>query len=286
MNNRNFNTISPSAKSILLLKGHTNLPFAKQTAELVNYPDEFTPDFDNNDFTFWLSVLHFESRYLSINQLLEDLEITNILELSAGFSFRGLEKITQKNCHYIDTDLPNIIETKKLILEKLKTKKTLGTLELLSLNVLDEEEFKEVISHFPKGEIVILNEGLLIYLDKEEKKKLCSSIHKILKNRGGYWITADIYIKTQIQKFNLKIDSKTKEFSELHRIEKNKFTSFEEAKEFFESNGFVIDKEENLDISKLSSMEYLTRSIKEKNFPQDKKAGKIQTTWRLRVSEF
>lgn len=286
MNNRNFNTISPSAKSILLLKGYTSLPFAKQTAELISYPDEFTPDFDNNDFTFWLRVLHFESRYLSINQLLEDLEITNILELSSGFSFRGLEKTIQKNCHYIDTDLPNIIETKKSILEKLKTGKTLGILELLSLNVLDEEEFNEVISHFPKGEIVIINEGLLIYLDKNEKKKLCSIIHKILKNRGGYWITADIYIKTQMQKLNLNIDNKTKEFSELHRIEENKFTSFEEAKEFFESNGFVIDKEESLDISKLSSMEYLTRSIKEKNFLQDKKAGKIQTTWRLRVSDF
>ena len=34
LNNRNYNTISPSAKSILLMKGHTNIPFARQTAEL------------------------------------------------------------------------------------------------------------------------------------------------------------------------------------------------------------------------------------------------------------
>lgn len=269
------------------MKGYTTLPFAEQTAKLVSYPDNFIPDYTNNELSFWGRVLHFESRYLSINQLLDELEITNILEISSGFSFRGLEKTTQKNCHYIDTDLPSIIETKKELLTELKkaSLNSLGLLELLSLNVFDEEEFQNVISHFPKGEIVIINEGLLIYLDNDEKKKLCAIIHKILKERGGYWITADIYIRTQFQKLDIKIDNKTKEFSELHKIEENKFNSFTEAKEFFESNGFVIDKEEDLDLSKLSSMQYFIRSIKEKNFSSDGKMGKIQTTWRLRASD-
>jgi len=45
LSNRNFNTISPSAKWILLMKGHTNIPFARQTAELISYPEKFNPDF-------------------------------------------------------------------------------------------------------------------------------------------------------------------------------------------------------------------------------------------------
>jgi hypothetical protein len=65
--NRNFNTISPSAKSLLLMKGYTNIPFARQTAELLNYPEKYNPDFDKKDMTFWARTLHFESRYWSID---------------------------------------------------------------------------------------------------------------------------------------------------------------------------------------------------------------------------
>lgn len=66
MINRDFNTISPSAKSILLMKGYTSIPFAKETAKLISYPNDFILDYDNKDISFWGRVLHFESRYLSI----------------------------------------------------------------------------------------------------------------------------------------------------------------------------------------------------------------------------
>jgi len=113
LTNRNFNTISPSAKSLLLMKGHTNIPFARQTAELIEYPEKYNLDFSNEDMTFWARVVHFENRYWSIDQLLTDLPIKNILELSSGFSFRGLETTKKKGFYYIDTDLPDVIATKK-----------------------------------------------------------------------------------------------------------------------------------------------------------------------------
>lgn len=282
MHTRDFNTISPSAKSIVLMRGYTNIPFARQTAELISGQEKFTPDFNKDDFSFWARTMHFESRYFSIDHLLEDLPITNILELSSGYSFRGLEKTKQKY-HYIDTDLQEVISTKKDILLKLKSEHNLGTLELLPLNALDERQFNEVVSHFPEGEIVIVNEGLLMYLNKEEKEKLCHNIHKVLKERGGYWITSDIYIKAEMKRLNLALDNKTKEFFELHRIEENKFSSFEEAKNFFEANGFVIDKEENVDISMLSSMKYLIRSLETQKADPERKAKKFQTTWRMRT---
>jgi len=61
--NRNYNTISPSAKSLLLMKGHTNIPFARETAELIKYPEKFNPDFSKKDMTFWARVVHFENRH-------------------------------------------------------------------------------------------------------------------------------------------------------------------------------------------------------------------------------
>ena len=238
-NNRDFSTISPSAKSLLLMKGHTNIPFARETAELIEYPKEFNPDYGRRDMTFWARTLHFESRYWSIDQLLSDLPVKNILELSSGFSFRGLDVIMKKDVYYIDTDLPEVIDIKRDFVHALKSGKTTqGKLELLPLNALNEEQFQGVLEHFPGGEVVILNEGLLMYLDASEKEKLCTIIKKILQERGGYWITADVYIKKKNEEIGLEFDNKTKDFFNRHNVEENKFESFKEAKAFFRDMGF------------------------------------------------
>ncbi|NVO12160.1 MAG: class I SAM-dependent methyltransferase [Bacteroidales bacterium] len=286
LKNRNFNTISPSAKSLLLMKGHTDIPFARQTAELIKFPEKYIPNFSNKDLTFWARTFHFESRYWSIDQLLEDLSIKNILELSSGFSFRGLAKINQKGVHYIDTDLPDVIETKKEFIDALQNEDSNpeGKLELLPLNALDEEQFQSIIKNFSGGEIVIVNEGLLMYLDINEKEKLCRIIYNILKEHGGYWITADIYIKDRQKKLDFKLDDKTKEFFEQHRIEENRFESFKEAEAFFKRMGFAIDKEAKIKKSKMSSLKYLIKSATLKQLFKMRKAVKIQTTWRLRIA--
>ena len=182
------------------MKGLTNIPFARQAAELILAPEQYKPDLDNRDVGFWARVLHFEMRYWSIDQLLEGLPAKNILELSSGFSFRGLEQSRRNGIHYIDTDLADVINTKKEFITSLQNEsgKLEGKLELFPMNALDENQFQEIVKHFPNGEIVVVNEGLLMYLDTKEKEKLCSIIHKILKERGGYWITADIYIKNKL----------------------------------------------------------------------------------------
>jgi O-methyltransferase involved in polyketide biosynthesis len=286
LNNRNFNTISPSAKSLLLMKGHTEIPFARKTAELITSPEKYIPNFSNRDLTFWARTFHFESRYWSIDQLLEDLPITNILELSSGFSFRGLAKIKQKGVHYIDTDLPEVIETKKEFIDALQNDgfNPEGKLELLPLNALDKEQFQVIINRFKAGEIVIVNEGLLMYLNINEKERLCKIIYDILKEHGGYWITADIYVQNKEKKLDLKLDDKTKEFFEHHRIEENRFESFKEAEVFFKRMGFIVDKEAEVKKSKLSSLKYLMKSASLRQLFRMRKAGKIQATWRLKIA--
>ena len=183
--NRDFNTISPSAKSLLLMKGLTNIPFAKEAAQLILNQENYKPDLSDKDYTFWARVVHFENRYWSINQLLSELPAKNILELSSGFSFRGLDMVKQKECHYIDTDLPDLISQKKSFINALMKDENnfKGKLEILPLNALDEIQFEETVSRFPDGEIVIVNEGLMMYLNNDEKLKLCSNIRKVLKEK-------------------------------------------------------------------------------------------------------
>jgi hypothetical protein len=118
--NRDYSSISPSARSLLLLKGLTSIPFAREAAGLMVSPELYKPDYENTDIGFWARLLHFESRYQSIDQLLSDLSAKNILELSSGFSFRGLAAAQERDVHYIDTDLDNVIELKEDFINALK----------------------------------------------------------------------------------------------------------------------------------------------------------------------
>ncbi len=282
---RDFSSISPSARWMLLCKGHTNIPYAKEVAELLEYPNKYLPDFKKRDFTFWASTLGLERRYWSLNQLLNDLLIKNILEFSSGYSLRSLEYAQQKGVHYIDTDLPDIIAVKIEFIGSLQKGeiKTNGKLELLPLNALDKKSFLEIVSHFPQGKIAIVNEGLLTYLIKQEKEKLCSIIHDILIERGGYWITADIALKDKESKLRLSYNDGIKKFNEQHDTEGNSFESFEEAEMFFKKNGFVIDKVATVKYSEMSSFKYFKRSLTLKHLLKIRNAKQIFATWRLKA---
>jgi hypothetical protein len=284
---RDFNSISPSAKSLLLMKGFTNIPYAKRMAELVSLPANYVPDISAKDLTFCLRLVHFENRYWSIDELLSDLPIKNILELSSGFSCRGLEMVRKNDVYYIDTDLPDMIADKEKIIDLLKSEdpEMEGKLETLPLNALDEDCFRGIVDHFPPGEIVIINEGLLMYLNWEEKEKLCGIIHKILEERGGYWITADVYLKDTENRIGLKLDEKTKEFFEQQKINEKRFESFDEAKGLFETSGFEIVKEADVVKTKLSSIKFLLQKLPKEQLSGIQNKGKMQVTWCLKVKK-
>lgn len=284
-NNRDFSSISPSAKWMILCKGHTNIPLAREVAELLESPNKYIPDFKKRDFTFWASTLGLERRYMSINQLLNESAIKNILELSSGYSFRSLEYAQQKGVHYIDTDLPDIIAAKIEFIKILQKEdiNTNGKFELLPLNALDKDSFLEIIGHFPPGDIAIVNEGLLTYLIKQEKEKLCSIIHDILTARGGYWITADIGLKNKETKLGLSYNDEIKKFNEQHDTEGNSFESFEEAEIFFKNNGFILDKVATVNYSEMSSFKYFKRSLTLRHLFKMRNTKQIFATWRLKA---
>jgi len=283
---RDFSKISPSAKSLLMLKGLTQIPYAREAAELMSYPDHYHPDFENTDLAFWTRVVHFESRYWSIDQLFHDLVFHNVMELSSGFSFRGLNMVQEKNIHYIDTDLGNVIEYKKDLVDKLVGKdiSSPGKLEMLTLNVLDENEFNLIVDRFEDGPLVIVNEGLLMYLNSQEKEKLCKIISGVLARKGGYWITADIYRRTTLTR--LKDDKdELKELTDQQRIEDNMFDDFDAAKDFFRKQGFVVDMESTMDFSKITTIPYLFKNATEAELNAMRALPQVQTTWRLKLGK-
>ncbi len=281
-----FDSISPSAKWLLLNKALTSIPFAKEAVELIwNKQNPILPKDNELTTDLILRLIYFETRYWSINEAVEALGIHNIFEFSSGYSFRGLDLCKNPDIYYVDTDLPRLVKNKKEILQKLVKNYCsypTNNLVLQELNVLDEKAFLDIIHQFPKGPIIIVNEGLLVYLDNDQKQKLCSTINKILKDRNGYWVTADINIKTD-ENSGLTIDifgDQAKKFLTEHNVEKNRFESFESAEDFFNNCGFKIYKKIEPPPAQVSSREYLSK-IPRSYLEKLKNRKKIRETWIL-----
>ena len=268
------------------MKGYTDIPYAKQTAALMEGSEVFDLSFDDKDFWFWIRVMHFENRYWTIDKLLKQTDNKNILELSSGYSLRGLGLCARdESIHYIDTDLPEVVGIKQGMIDKLQLDKDVkGMFELLPLNVMDVPAFNNVISRFSEGPLTIVNEGLLMYLNLEEKVQLCNTIHSLLKQRGGCWITADVYVKRSAEMTASLPQSKSETaFLEQHNIEENKFESYDAAKIFFKQQGFELVTEAVPNYKELSVMPHLLKVLPEKIRDGKEPPPKIQATWMLKA---
>jgi hypothetical protein len=287
-NVKDYSSISPSAQSLLWMKALTDIPFAREAAKLV-FGEEALPGETDERVTshFLKRLLHFDARYWSIDTALGMVGLTNILELSSGFSFRGLQRALYEDVFYIDTDLADVITVKETLLKPLLRtleEHPVGQLLLRPLNVMDEEAFLNLANRFPPGPLALVNEGLLVYLAEAEKRKLCSTIRTLLERRGGYWITADIYVhnKEEGNPLSFGVAPSISKFLLDHHVEENKFESFSSAESFFGSCGLRIAHKAVPDYSTLRSMELLKeKSNRLPNTPPIVTRQRVRETWIL-----
>ena len=238
---RDFSTISPSARSLLLVKSQTSLPFARQAAELIWGAADVEEAHRKADATPGAAQRrrHFEIRAQSVDDALGELGATRVLEIAAGLSFRGLAMAARGDVFYLDTDLPEIATLKADLVARLHPGPLIGKLSVRSLDALDAEAFRAAVNDIPQGPLAIVHEGLLMYLNDDEKARLAASVRGALLARGGAWVTADVYVRSDAHVFR---EERTKKFLEDHRVEENKFADFAAAEAYFDANGFTITR--------------------------------------------
>lgn len=254
---RDYNSISPSAEYLVRLKALTRIPFAREAAAiLIDGTAPVPVDQERKDF--FKRLLHFENRYWTADDLLRQTRPQHVLEISSGYSFRGLGWCFEQPVHFIDTDLPELVAAKNPLIQPLiaghaGTMK--GKFELLPLNVMDTAGFNAVIDRFEAGPVSIVNEGLLVYLGDEEKRQLCHTIRDILTRRGGYWVTGDVYIKTEAEERGPR-HPVWEAFRKQHKIDENRFDSYAAAQALFESCGLEVVERKALATDKLSCLDW------------------------------
>jgi O-methyltransferase involved in polyketide biosynthesis len=232
---RDFSTISPSARSLLMVKAQTSLPYAREAAELVFGAEAVAaagsgPGAESRRH-------HFELRARSLDAALDELGATRVIELAAGLSFRGLDRATRAGVAYLDTDLPGIAELKHELVARLAPSTLAGMLRVQPLDALDRDALGAAAASLPAGPIAIVHEGLLMYLDDAEKATLAANIRDVLVERGGHWVTADIYVRSDV---HLHRDDQTKQFLADHNVEAQKFADWAAADAFFPAHGFRV----------------------------------------------
>jgi O-methyltransferase involved in polyketide biosynthesis len=241
MSPRDFSTISPSAKALHLVKAQTTLPYARRSAELL-WGTEAVAAAEREAAANPEAAKrrrHFELRARSLDEALEHLGATRVLELAAGLSFRGLALAEHSGIFYVDTDLPEIAALKASLVPTLHPAPMAGTLRVDALDALDTVAFRSAIGGIPAGPIVIVHEGLLMYLDEDEKAHLAASVRDALLKRGGAWVTADVYVRSSAGVFR---EERTKQFLEEHRVEEKKFADLGAAEAFFTTHGFSVTR--------------------------------------------
>jgi uncharacterized protein (DUF952 family)/O-methyltransferase involved in polyketide biosynthesis len=238
---RDYSSISPSARALLLVKALTTLPYALDAARLLFGEDAVeaarreaigSPGAERR-------LRHFEVRARSIDAALATLGATRVLEIASGLSMRGLAMAERANMHYLDTDLPAIAAVKADLVPRLHPGPLTGELRVEALDALDARAFATAVGEVPPGSLAVVQEGLLVYLDPDEKARLAASIRQALLSRGGAWVTGDVYVRSPpgVEPYR---DPRTQVFVERHEIDQKNFASFEAAEAFFVEQGFAV----------------------------------------------
>ena len=274
--------ISYTAIGVAHARTFSNIPYSQEIAEICD-TDQLTED--SKEMHHQLSPF-FEGRFHAVTNLLEQSGVKNILEVGAGISPRGLMMSKDPGIHYVETDLPEMLHQKEMVLQRLLEKENMPMPTNLSsdaLNILDASAFERIVDQFPEGPIAIVHEGVLVYFMRDEKEKFAKIVHAALAKRGGVWITTDILTREDLLR-----NMPTKQIKDsVDDVVKNTgrdytdaaFVDTEDAQKFFDDLGFTF----TIQTFKETAGELGSTEIGlDPEFVENQLAG---TIWTLRVKE-
>ncbi len=193
--------ISMTAKLAAYYRQFTDIPFAAEAAGRVGAGDAFEQlvrdhDLNPEQLTFYAPM--FEARYKSITELIRKSGATQVLELASGYSLRGLHLAQHEGIRYVETDLSEVVETKRALLDDLRGAHGIPASPrhfLTAADALDPGQLRAAASVLdPTEPVIVLCEGLILYLTKGETERLALNVHALLDDFGGTWMTPDFVL--------------------------------------------------------------------------------------------
>lgn len=199
--------ISVTAKVSAYYRKFSDIAFAAEVATLLGADEAFAEivrahGLEHDKLTFY--ALMFEARYKSITQLIRKSGASQVLELASGYSLRGLDLTRDGSLRYIETDLREVVATKRALIEEIRLRHDIAPSPLHAVTVadaLDLEQLRTAAAPFDRGRpLLVLCEGLVGYLTRAETARLAGNVRALLDEfDGGWWIVPDFAFSAEIR---------------------------------------------------------------------------------------
>ena len=131
-----------------------------------------------------------ELRYVALNRTIEESGFQTLMDLPCGYTPKVFE-FTKKGMSYIGCDLPAVINDFSPIIASMTDDEQKKRIRLQVVDVTNYESMKAA-ADLADGPVCIATEGLTVYLTSEETKQLGVNIRRILSEKGGCWLNADV----------------------------------------------------------------------------------------------
>ncbi len=240
MNGYDFRRVSVTALIPAFARGdYTSIPWAKEMLAFLRNRGATLSDGPWSEDAARAFVPVFEARFRAVSRVVAEKGATQVLELAAGLSPRGMD-LARQGIVYVETDLTESIARKREIVTAI-----LGTvpenLHLCAASAIDSSQLIECCTPFVAGRsLAVTTEGLLRYLTFDEKALVARNVHEILQRYGGWWITPDVHLRSLTQRQTP--DYRQQERDILGRsLDANYFEDLDHAHRFFEGLGFAVD---------------------------------------------
>jgi O-methyltransferase involved in polyketide biosynthesis len=193
--------ISVTAKLAAYYRQFTDLPFAADVARVIGADEAFGElvrehGLDPQQLTFYAPM--FEARYKSLSALIRKSGAPQVLELASGYSLRGLDLSRHDGIRYVETDLPGVTAAKLALLEELGLGLDPNHV-VAAADALDLEQVRAAARSLDRARpLVVLCEGLILYLSRAETERLATNLRRLLGEfAGGCWMTPDFLFRSE-----------------------------------------------------------------------------------------
>ena len=142
------------------------------------------------------SGLYLQLRYDAMSKALEEYPGCPVLELAAGYGTRGILESPRREA-YIETDLESLLDRKREIVRTLRGGQAVRNHHFRPVNVTKQGDMMRVgdfVNSLKLGKpIVIIHEGLLMYLGEQEQAMVRDNIRRLMASHkpGAVWLTPD-----------------------------------------------------------------------------------------------
>jgi O-methyltransferase involved in polyketide biosynthesis len=137
------------------------------------------------------SLLH---RHAMIDHLLTASRCTQVLELAAGLSRRGVTFSTDPKMRYVEVDLPNVVDKKRALLSRSSDGRDALARSNWSLVPADVSTMAlaDVVPPARELPLFVIAEGLLMYFDAAAQGALFRAVAERLAEGGGGTLVFDL----------------------------------------------------------------------------------------------